>query len=92
MVLELVKWDLKVNFAYIDEVLIVCAGRIESIHAENIRQILEWLKFKAYRLRFTFMYNKADLLPQNDREVAIMNMCESLGIRREVMIGWTGAR
>ncbi|CAE7798327.1 ileS, partial [Symbiodinium sp. CCMP2456] len=84
MVLELIKSSLRVNFAYIDQVVVICSGRIEAIHTENIKQILEWLRYKDYKYSFTFVYNKADLLTTAEREMGVINMCQSLQVQRIV--------
>ncbi|CAE7254456.1 spn2 [Symbiodinium sp. KB8] len=84
MVLELIKSSLKVNFAYIDQVVVICSGRIEAIHTESITQTLEWLRYKDYRYSFTFVYNKADLLAPSERELGVIHMCQLLQVKRLV--------
>jgi septin family protein len=37
IVLKLIQESLRINFAYLDQVVVICSGRIEFRHAENIR-------------------------------------------------------
>eukprot|EP00438_Fugacium_kawagutii_P030495 Skav202358 [mRNA] locus=scaffold53:241973:242965:- [translate_table: standard] len=80
IVLELIKSSVKVNFAFIDQVIVICSDRIAGVHSDNIRQLLEWLKYGQYPHNFTFIYNKADGLPEAVRETNVALMCESLGV------------
>ena len=84
-VLELIKESLKVNFAFIDQVVVLCSGRIERQHSENIKQILEWLRHSQYPTSFTFLYNKVDQMPARERENHVVQMCQLLGIKRLIL-------
>ena len=67
---------MKVNLAYIDKVVIVCAGRIEMQHAAAIKQFMEWLSHKDYKENFVLIYNKSDLLSQQQRMENLESMCK----------------
>jgi len=75
---ELIQQKLKGNFAYIDRVVIVCSGRIERGHQEAIHQFMKWLNFEQYAANFTFIYNKADTVDEEEREQNLFQMCKLL--------------
>jgi len=75
---ELIQQKLKGNFAYIDRVVIVCSGRIERGHQEAIHQFMKWLSFDQYAANFTFIYNKADTVDEEEREQDLFQMCKLL--------------
>lgn len=82
IVLELIKSSVKVNFAFIDQVIVLCSDRIAEMHSDNIKQLMKWLKHEEYFGNFTFIYNKADGLSEAVREANVVCMCESLGVLR----------
>lgn len=70
---------LKTKLGYIDRVVVVVAGRIELFHIQAINRILKYLNFNkakdAEKQLFTFVYNKADLAPDQatlENNVAFM--------------------
>eukprot|EP00438_Fugacium_kawagutii_P028911 Skav225415 [mRNA] locus=scaffold2656:783903:784904:- [translate_table: standard] len=69
-VLDLIKDRLKVNFAYLDQVVVICAGRVERHHADGIGRILDWLRYNQYFANFTFVYNKKDQMQPHERAIA----------------------
>lgn len=85
-VLALIQQCLRVNFVCLDQVIVVCSGRIDISHAQSIRKILHWLRQPQYKSNFTFIYNKADVLNDTDRQRSVVEMCESLGVQREVRL------
>ena len=80
-VLELIKHHLKVNFAYVDYVVFVCHGRVELNHAETIKQLKSWMRYDQYTEHFLFVYNKADLITEANRERNLFDMLESLEVK-----------
>jgi len=85
IVLKLIQESLRINFAYLDQVVVICSGRIEFRHAENVRQILEWLRYHKYRGNFTFIYNKVDQMAIEERENGVNTMCQFLGVQRFIL-------
>lgn len=85
IVLKLIQESLRINFAYLDQVVVICSGRIEFRHAENIRQILEWLRYHKYKGNFTFIYNKVDQMAIEERENGVNTMCQFLGVQRFIL-------
>jgi len=82
-VLSLIKNSVKINFAYIDKVVIICSGRIENTHVQAIRQVMEWLQFKSYTQKFVFIYNKSDGLTRAEKMINVTHMCQVLGANPE---------
>jgi len=81
----LIKEKLKGNLAHIDRVVFVCAGRVTQEHQDAIEQFQKWLRFSTYFENFTFIYNKADLLQEEDREQALFDMCGMLKAGNHVL-------
>jgi len=81
----LIKQKLRGNMANIDRVVIVCSGRIELAQQEAIKQFKKWLLFDKYAENFTFIYNKADMLEEDEREEALFQMCTMLETGNEVL-------
>eukprot|EP00440_Ansanella_granifera_P038842 gb/GFBE01042145.1/.p1 GENE.gb/GFBE01042145.1/~~gb/GFBE01042145.1/.p1 ORF type:complete len:285 (+),score=73.76 gb/GFBE01042145.1/:1-855(+) len=78
-VVALIKHWLKVQDVVIDKVVFVLAGRIETVHAQNIKDLMKWLNFGDHPTRFLFVYNKADLVPdESTMQTNIAEMAESL--------------
>jgi len=85
IVQQLIKQKLKGNLAHIDRVVIVCAGRIELQQQEAVKQMMDWLQFKKYPENFTFVYNKSDMLTEEEREEALFQMCAMLEAGNHVL-------
>ena len=77
-VFEIVKDRLEVNVAYIDKVIIICSDRIEAVQVEAIKQCMDWLQFKDYKQKFSFIYNKSDRLTEKLKEENLAFMCHKL--------------
>lgn len=77
-VMSLIKDKVKLNFMYIDMVVVMCSGRVEKLHADAAKQVMNWLKYSEYVFNFTFIYGKADLVPEDEREANLALMCEKL--------------
>jgi len=77
-VLQIIQDRVKMNFINIDKVVVMCSGRVERIHADCAKKIMQWLKYTEYRLNFIFMYAKADLVPEHMRETNLGIMCDML--------------
>jgi len=82
---KLIKEKLNCNMAYIDRVVIVCSGRIELAQQEAIKKFKEWLQFDKYAENFTFIYNKADMLEEDEKEEALFQMCALLEAGNNVL-------
>eukprot|EP00092_Neocalanus_flemingeri_P036942 GFUD01040216.1.p1 GENE.GFUD01040216.1~~GFUD01040216.1.p1 ORF type:complete len:429 (-),score=69.60 GFUD01040216.1:11-1297(-) len=79
-VLEAIKSSVKINLAKIDKVVIVCAGRIEGPHVQAIRQFMTWLQFSKYKENFVLVYNKSDLLSEQQKMENLLTMCSKFGV------------
>ena len=79
-VLSLVKQSVKVNLAHLDKVVICCSGRLEAVHKESIKQYMDWLNYKDNKAHFVFFYTKTDGMREEDKQVSLLRICESLGI------------
>ena len=77
-VFEIVKDRIQVNVAYIDKVIIICSDRIEGVQVEAIKQCMDWLQFKNYKQKFSFIYNKSDRLTERLKEENLAFMCHKL--------------
>jgi len=88
-VLEAIKLSVKVNASYIDKVVIVCSGRMEKAHADSIRALLGWLKFKQNRNKFVFILNKSDLLSEVDKQHNLAAMLDRFDVNTEQRYTWT---
>jgi GTP-binding protein EngB required for normal cell division len=75
-----IKDRVKVNMMYIDIVVVVCAGRIEGVQADAIKQYLEWLEYKKNPNNFVFVYNKAEDLTPGEKTQNLMQMGEILEV------------
>eukprot|EP00435_Cladocopium_sp_Y103_P017171 s620_g4.t1 len=84
-VLQLIKDSMKVNFAYVDQVVVICAGRIETNHTEAIGRIIDWLRFSSYECQFTFIYNKVDQMEIPEREPSAKAMLALLGVESTML-------
>lgn len=78
-VVAIVKSFVKSNVQFVDKVVIVCSGRLESTHAVAIQDFMKWLKYKKHQQNFVFIYNKAEDLTEGDKTEAIGTMCDLLG-------------
>ena len=65
--------------AYIDKVLIICSGRIESDQAKAIKQCMKWLSYSDNKEKFCFLYNKCDDLTETEKTENLAYMCDVLG-------------
>ena len=79
-VFKVIQSSMKVNVAYIDKVVIVCAGRIEGAHVGAIKQFMDWLSYKndKYKKNFCFIYNKSDGLSEGEKMANLAHMLDKL--------------
>ena len=77
-VFEAIKDRVEGNVAYVDKIIIICSGRIEAVQVKAIKQCMEWLQFKTYKTKFSFIYNKSDQLTDAEKINNLGYMCEKL--------------
>ena len=77
-VFDAIKDRVEVNVAYVDKVIIICSGRIEAVQVKAIKQCMDWLQFKSYKTKFSFIYNKSDQLTDAEKIHNLGYMCEKL--------------
>ena len=66
---------------HIDHVVIVCSGRIEHHHTDELQKIMEWLKYDEHKKNFTFVYNKADQArTEAEKAHGVHTLARSLGV------------
>lgn len=79
-VLEIIKENIRVNCACIDQVVVICSDRLQRQQIQSIQKILDWLKFAQHEKCFTFVLNKADSMAECARNLELSAMCTLLGI------------
>lgn len=79
-VYDMVKHQIKANLFHLDKIVIVCSGRIETQHVEAIKQFMDWLQYKKYKQKFSFIYNKTDGQTEDKKNANLQVMCEKLGV------------
>ena len=77
-VYDAIKDRVKANVVEIDKVLIICAGRIENVQVSAIKDCMKWLQFDQYREKFSFIYNKSELLTEMEKIKNLTYMCDKL--------------
>mmetsp|Transcript_50174 Transcript_50174/g.144272 ORF Transcript_50174/g.144272 Transcript_50174/m.144272 type:complete len:429 (-) Transcript_50174:44-1330(-) len=79
-VVDIVKEFIKANVMNLHKVIIVCSNRIEAAQAQAIKSFMTWLKYDRHQPNFVFLYNKAETLDDAEREEAVSQMCDLLGV------------
>lgn len=77
-VVAIVKSFVQTNVLFVDKVVIVCSGRLESAQAVAIKDFMSWLKYRKHQHNFVFIYNKAEDLAEGEKIEAIGTMCSLL--------------
>ena len=75
---ETIKSSVQSNITYIDKVLIICSGRIESVQVKAIKQCMNWLSYNDHKENFCFIYNKCDELKETEKLENLAYMCDVL--------------
>ena len=79
-VFSYIKDKLQTNLLHIDRVVMVCSGRVQGCHQDAMKNFMKWLKYKEFKTNFAFIYNKSDLVSEENKLDNLNDTCGMLGI------------